>query len=66
MTPIGIPLRTLNCAIDFLARRTTGFWPVMRPSSSEPVSTILTFWVASPSPMLTTILSILGTAMTFR
>ena len=25
IVPIGIPLRTLNCAIDFFARVTTGF-----------------------------------------
>ena len=24
-----MPWRTLNCAIDFLARVTTGFWPVI-------------------------------------
>ena len=62
---IGMPLRTLNCAIDFLARRVTGFWPVMRASSSAPVSTIFAFAVASPRPMLTTTFSIFGTAMTF-
>jgi hypothetical protein len=63
--PIGIPLRTLNAAIDFFARRVTGFCPVMRASSSAPASTIFTFEVASPSPMFTTTFSIRGTAMTF-
>ncbi len=60
-----MPLRTLNAAIDFFARRVTGFWPVMRASSSAPVSMSLAFDVASPSPMLTTTFSIRGTAMTF-
>ena len=65
MVPIGMPLRTLNCAIDFLARVTTGFWPVMRAISSAPVSTIFAFCVASPSPMLTTTFLTLGIAITF-
>ena len=30
IAPIGMPLRTLNCAIDFFARVITGFWPVIR------------------------------------
>ncbi len=66
IVPTGWPLRTLNCAIDFLARRVTGFWPVTRASSSAPVSMILTFEVASPSPMLTTTLVIFGTAIDVR
>ena len=63
--PIGIPCRTLNWAIDFLARRTAAFWPVILPISSAPVSAILAFDVASPSPMLMTIFLILGIAITF-
>ena len=35
IAPIGMPLRTLNCAIDFLARVTTGFWPVTRRSKKS-------------------------------
>jgi hypothetical protein len=54
----------LKAAIDFLARRTTGFWPVMRPSSSAPTSIIFAFDVASPRPMFTTTFAIFGTAMT--
>ena len=65
IVPTGCPLRTLNCAIDFFERRVTGFCPVMRASSSAPVSMILALAVASPSPMLTTTFWILGTAMTF-
>jgi hypothetical protein len=55
IAPTGIPCRSLNCAIDLVARRTTAFWPVMRPSSSAPTSAIFALAVASPSPMLTTI-----------
>ena len=65
IVPIGCPLRTLNCAIDFFDRRVTGFWPVMRASSSAPVSMIFAFDVASPRPMFTTTFWILGTAITF-
>ena len=65
IAPIGIPLRTLKAAIDFFDRRVTGFCPVMRPSSSAPVSMILAFAVASPRPMFTTTLRIRGTAITF-
>ena len=65
IAPTGIPLRSLNCAIDLVARRTTAFWPVMRPSSSAPVSASFAFCVASPRPMLMTIFSIFGIAITF-
>jgi len=60
-----MPWRTLNWAIDFFARRTAAFWPVILPSSSAPTSTTLAFWVASPSPMLITTLVTFGTAITF-
>jgi hypothetical protein len=33
MAPIDCPWRTLNAAMDFFARVTTGFWPVIWPSS---------------------------------
>src|SRR3989442_1237306 len=39
-------LRTLNAAIDFFERRVTGFWPVMRASSSAPTSTSFALLVA--------------------
>ena len=42
-----------------------GFWPAMRPSSSMAASRSLMFWVASPTPMLTTIFWSRGTAITF-
>jgi hypothetical protein len=62
---MGMFSRTLNCAIDFFDRVIAAFWPVILPSSSAPVSTILAFCVPSPRPMLTTILVILGTAIRF-
>ncbi len=64
MAPIGIPLRTLNCATDLRARRTTGFCPVIRVSSRVPTSISFEFWVAPPRPMLTTMRSSFGTAIT--
>jgi hypothetical protein len=48
-----------------VARVTAARWPVMRLSSSAPVSTIFAFCVPSPRPMFTTTLTIFGTAMTF-
>ena len=60
-----MPARTLNAAIDFLARVVTARWPVMRPISSAPASISLTFCVASPRPMFTTTFSTFGMAMTF-
>jgi hypothetical protein len=62
--PMAWPWRTLNCAIDFLARVVTARWPVILLSSSPPTSTILAFDVASPRPMLTTTFSIFGMAIT--
>src|SRR5215203_4499468 len=41
----------------------TGFWPARAPNSSTASSRILTFWIASPIPMLREIRSIRGTAM---
>jgi hypothetical protein len=38
----------------------------MRPSSSIAVSSSLTFWVASPTPMLITTFSSRGTAITLE
>ena len=45
---IGMPSRSLKAAIDFLARRVAGRWPVIRPSSSIAASSSLMFCVASP------------------
>src|SRR5208283_3426924 len=63
--PMGMPLRILKFAMDFLARVIMAFCPVICPSSTAAVSSSLTFWLASPRPMLTVILETLGTAMTF-
>ena len=62
---MGIPARSLNDAIDFFARVTTGFCPAMVPSSAAAVSTIFELAMASPSPMLMTIFSNFGTAIGF-
>src|SRR6266705_2947753 len=63
MAPMGMPSRTLKAAMDFLALVVTGFWPAMAARSATSGSMILTFWVASPRPMLMTIFSSLGIAM---
>src|SRR6202453_2892146 len=63
MAPMGMPSRTLKAAMDFLALVVTGFWPVIAARSATRGSMILTFWVASPRPMLMTIFSSLGIAM---
>ena len=65
MHPIGIPTLSLNVAIDFLARVTTGFCPVMRERSLVAASMTFTSFTASPSPMLRTIFSSLGTCIIF-
>ena len=61
LTPIGMPSRSLNWAIDFLALVITAFWPAMACISSAAASTFFLSWVASPTPMLITILSSRGT-----
>ena len=62
--PIGMPSRSLNCAIDLVARRTSGFWPVIVVKSRTAPSISLASRAASPTPMLTTILVRPGTCMT--
>ena len=64
ITPIFWPLRSLKTAMSFLARETTGDWPVIAFSSSTPLSIILGSSLALPRPMLTVILTIRGTCMT--
>src|SRR5664279_2020076 len=61
--PIGMPARSLNVAMDFLARVTTARWPAIFVSSSAAVSTSFAFVMASPIPMLRTTFSTLGTAI---
>ena len=65
LQPIGMPSRSLNCAIDFFALVITGFWPAISSISAAAVSTFFLSWVASPTPMLMTILSSRGTSIRF-
>ena len=60
-TPIGLPVRTRNWAMERLALVTIGFWPVMICRSPLAASTAFALVRASPRPMLTTILSRRGT-----
>src|SRR5690242_7048393 len=63
--PMGMPLRILKFAMDFFARVIIAFCPVICPSPCAAVSSNLTFWLASPRPMLTVIFCNFGTAMWF-
>ena len=58
--PIGMPSRNLKFAIDFLARLTMGFCPVIVAISPVAASSEFELSIASPSPMLTMILSRIG------
>jgi hypothetical protein len=64
LAPIGMPSRSLNCAIDRLARRTCGFWPVIVAKSRIAPSISLASRAASPTPMLTTTFTTPGVCMT--
>ena len=63
--PIGMPSRSLNCAMDLRALVTCGFWPVIAVRSLIAPSISFESRAASPTPMLTTILVRPGTCMTF-
>ena len=63
LAPIGMPSRSLNCAIDLVALRTCGFWPVMAVRSRSAPSMSLASLAASPTPMLTTTLTTPGTCI---
>ncbi len=65
LTPMGRPSRTLKVAIAFLALQISGFWPVILAMSPAALSMTLRSATASPTPMLTVILVIRGTSMTF-
>src|SRR5882724_7171004 len=65
LQPIAKLSRTLNDAIDLRARVTSGFWPVIFARSPTALSMIFLSATASPTPMLTVILVIFGTSMTF-
>src|SRR5690349_640211 len=61
--PIGMPSRSLNCAMDLRARVICGFWPVIAVRSLTAPSISFESRAASPTPMLTTILVRPGTCM---
>ena len=62
-TPTGIPSRSLKLAIDLRARRTFGCWPVIVASCSVAASSTGVACFASPTPMLSVILSRRGTCI---
>ena len=55
LAPMALPSRSLKPAIDFLARVTSGFWPVMTVRSATAPSSSDGWPTASPTPMFTTI-----------
>jgi hypothetical protein len=59
-TPTGIPSRTLNPAIDFRAARTFGRCPAIVASCSVAASSMRESCLASPTPMLSVILTSRG------
>eukprot|EP01022_Parablepharisma_sp_SALTPOND_P023200 TRINITY_DN4827_c0_g1_i2.p1 TRINITY_DN4827_c0_g1~~TRINITY_DN4827_c0_g1_i2.p1 ORF type:complete len:927 (-),score=193.67 TRINITY_DN4827_c0_g1_i2:1921-4701(-) len=61
--PTGMPSRSLNEAMERLARLIMARWPAIRVSSSAAWSRSLMFWMASPTPMLSTALVRRGTCM---
>src|SRR3990170_4465757 len=65
LAPTGMPSRILNPAMLFLARRSCGFWPVIRARSSIAPSSLRLSCEASPTPMFTTIFSSFGMRIGF-
>ena len=65
LAPIGMFSRTLKVEIALRARVTTGFWPAISARSAAAAVTFLVSLTASPTPMLSTILSIFGTCSAF-
>ena len=65
LAPIGMPARSLKVAMDLRAWVISGCWPVMARRSATAPSMALASVAASPTPMLTTIFSILGIWLTF-
>ena len=63
LAPITMPSRSLNWAMDFLARVVMGFWPAICVRSFTAAATFLESFTASPMPMFSTILSSLGTCI---
>ena len=65
LAPIGICSRTLKVEIARRALVITAFWPAIKARSLAAEVTFLVSAVASPTPMLRTILSSLGTSSLF-
>ncbi|CPU63611.1 Uncharacterised protein [Mycobacteroides abscessus] len=63
--PIGMPSRSLNCAMDLRALVTCGFWPVIADRSRMAPSMSFESLAASPTPMFTTIFVTRATWLTF-
>ena len=63
LQPIAMPSRSLKFATDLRARQTAGFWPLIWVISLIADCSFFWSWVASPTPMLRTILSSLGICM---
>src|SRR5213592_4975706 len=63
--PMGTPSRSLKFAIDFFARVTIGFCPVIDWRSAVAKSSTLAFSRPSPTPMLITTFSTRGTCHGF-
>jgi hypothetical protein len=61
---VAVELASLNCAMDFFARVTSGFWPVMAVRSRTAPSMSFESFAASPTPMFTTTLTTRGISMT--
>jgi len=65
LQPIGMPWRSLKFATDLRALVATGFCPLILARSAIALSSFLRSAAASPTPMLITILSSLGTCIGF-
>ena len=61
---MGMPSRSLNCAIDLRALVTVGRCPVIVARSRTAPSMSLESRAASPTPMFTTTFTTRGTCMT--
>ena len=57
--------KKMDVAADLRARMMTGFCPAIRAISSAATSIFLLSWAASPTPMLTTILTMRGISIGF-
>ena len=65
LAPIGMFSRTLKVEIALRARVMTGFWPAISARSAAASVTFLVSLTASPTPMFSTIFSIVGTSSGF-